>query len=185
MKKIALFLFIAALAASSVIAQEKGQTAQIEKTFISVSGMNCDMCKAKVEKGLRGAAGVSKAEVSLDKGMAYVEFSADKTSLGKLEAVILSLGYGANDKKPEKSHMEMEHPEGMGENQEHKATMVTLIGDGEMQYACPMEECMVFSSVPDVPCPVCGMKLRKMEEKDYTRMKELQKSHKVQKIKKQ
>ena len=54
------------------------------------------------KSGLREAKGVTKAEVSLEKNMAYVEFTPGETTLPELEDAILAVGKGANERKPEK-----------------------------------------------------------------------------------
>ena len=101
MKKLS-FILILLLAASVAFAVQDSEKIKVEKTFISVSGMTCMGCRGSVEKALRKAVGVTKAEVSLEKKMAYVEFNPKETSLPKLEDAILAVGKGANDRKPEK-----------------------------------------------------------------------------------
>jgi len=101
MKKLS-FILILLLAVSFTAALQDTQEVKVEKTFISVSGMTCMGCRGSVEKALRGAKGVTKAEVSLEKKMAYVEFVPEKTTLPELEDAILAVGKGANDRKPEK-----------------------------------------------------------------------------------
>ncbi|MCP4724241.1 MAG: heavy-metal-associated domain-containing protein [bacterium] len=163
------------------------QQKEIEKTFISVTGMTCGGCLNKTTNALKAVKGVSKAEVSLEKAMAYVEYDPAVTDLKKLENVILELGYEANDRTPEKPHMEMEemHSE-MSENaeMEHSEKVVTLIGDGDMKYTCPMEVCQVFSATADARCTECGMKLREMKSEDKERLEKLLKEYKVKKVKK-
>ena len=101
MKKLS-FILILLLATSVAFAVQDSKEVKVEKTFISVSGMTCMGCRGSVEKALRKAVGVTKAEVSLKKKMAYVEFNPKETSLPKLEDAILAVGKGANDRKPEK-----------------------------------------------------------------------------------
>ncbi|MFC1553477.1 heavy-metal-associated domain-containing protein [candidate division KSB1 bacterium] len=177
-------MIVLLMLALPVFAQDKQEVA-VEKLFISVSGMTCDMCKGKVETGLREAAGVTKAEVGLEKGISYIEIIPGKTELKKLEDVILALGYGANDRKPDDPHV---HDPAMHE-EEHKADqvemqMITFIGEGDMKYTCPMPECMMFSSDKDARCTECGMKLKAMDAKDNMHLLMLQETHKVKKIKK-
>ena len=102
MKKLSLVLIVLFLFTSVFAFDVIQEKKEVKKTFVSVDGMNCGMCQAKVEKGLRGAEGVTKAEVSLEKKMAYVEFDDSKTSVDKIEKVVTELGFTANDKKVEK-----------------------------------------------------------------------------------
>ena len=101
MKKLS-FILILLVATNVAFAVQDSKEVKVEKTFISVSGMTCMGCRGSVEKALRKAVGVTKAEVSLEKKMAYVEFNPKETSLPKLEDAILAVGKGANDRKPEK-----------------------------------------------------------------------------------
>lgn len=187
MKKLGFFILVLLLA-TSVIAQE----AKIEKTFISVTGMNCNMCSGKVEKALGDADGVLKAVVGLEKAIAYVEYDPAKTSLKKLESAIVAVGFGANDQKPVEAHMKMEENEAMHEKDAEKAEhehgdemkMVTLIGEGDMNYTCSMSEHMVFSATADVKCPECGMKLKEMTDKDKKHLETLLKTYKTKNVKK-
>ena len=101
MKKLS-FILILLLAANFALAIQDSEEVKVEKTFISVSGMTCMGCRGSVEKALREAKGVTKAEVSLEKNMAYVEFTPGETTLPELEDAILAVGKGANERKPEK-----------------------------------------------------------------------------------
>ncbi len=179
------FILIVILALSTVVYGEMPQKKKVEKLFISLSGMTCENCVKTVTDALKSVKGVSKAEVSLEKMMAYVEFTPRRTNLNKLEAAILASGFGANDRSPEQPHVhdEAEHTE-HDSHGEHGEMFITLIGDGDMKYTCPMEECMVFSATPDANCTSCGMKLREMTEKDKDRLKKLKKEYKVKKVKK-
>ena len=57
---------------------------------------------------------------------------------------------------------------------------VTLIGDGEMKYTCPMGE-LVFSSEP-AECTICGMELKEMSSEQKENMNELIESHPVERL---
>jgi len=101
MKKLSCILVLLLLANIAPAFQDSKEV-KVEKTFISVSGMTCMGCRGSVEKALRTAKGVTKAEVSLEKKIAYVEFTPGETTLHELEDAILAVGKGANDRKPEK-----------------------------------------------------------------------------------
>jgi hypothetical protein len=66
MKKLS-FILILLLATNVAFAVQDSKEVKVEKTFISVSGMTCMGCRGSVEKALRKAVGVTKAEVSLKK----------------------------------------------------------------------------------------------------------------------
>jgi len=56
-------------------------------TTLSVSGMTCGHCQAKVEKALRGVDGVFGAEVNLPGGIAHVEAGDGVTNEMLIDAV--------------------------------------------------------------------------------------------------
>lgn len=58
---------------------------------------------------------------------------------------------------------------------------VTLIGEGDMKYTCPMPEDMVFSSEQG-KCPVCDMNLVEMTPEQKENMQKLIESHEVEHI---
>ncbi|MFC1492342.1 heavy-metal-associated domain-containing protein [candidate division KSB1 bacterium] len=185
MRNLSIFLIILLAFTASAIG-DMPQQKQVEKTFISITGMTCGGCLNKTTDAIKAVKGVSKAEVSLEKAVAYVEYDPALTDLAKIEDVILEAGYGANDRTPEMPHMHMEseNPEHMMADADHSEKVVTLIGDGDMKYTCPMEVCMVFSATADARCTECGMKLREMKPEDKDRLEKLQKEFKVKKIKK-
>lgn len=63
-------------------------------TTLSVSGMTCGHCQAKVEKALRGVDGVYGAEVDLPTGTAQVE-AGDGVTSDMLIAAVAHAGYRA------------------------------------------------------------------------------------------
>jgi len=60
-----------------------------------VSGMTCGHCQAKVERALRGVAGVYSAVVDLTDGEAEVDFNDDTLTGAQLIAAVEGAGYGA------------------------------------------------------------------------------------------
>lgn len=65
----------------------------MEKIQIPVKGMTCGGCVRTVQRKLSATAGVSSAEVNLDRGQATVEYDPGLTSPGKLKSAIESVGY--------------------------------------------------------------------------------------------
>ena len=62
---------------------------------LAVSGMTCSHCQAKVERALRGVAGVYSAVVDLSGGEAQVDFDDDTLGAVQLIAAVEGAGYGA------------------------------------------------------------------------------------------
>lgn len=62
---------------------------------LRVTGMTCSHCQAKVEKALKGTAGVYTAIVDLRDGEAEVDFDDDRATTAQLVAAIERAGYGA------------------------------------------------------------------------------------------
>ncbi|MFC1563949.1 efflux RND transporter periplasmic adaptor subunit [candidate division KSB1 bacterium] len=79
------------------------------------------------------------------------------------------------------AQMKMFSPESADSEEIEVKTVVTLIGDGEMKYTCPMPEDMVFSSQPG-DCPECGMKLTEMTPEQAEQMHKLMESHEVERF---
>ena len=69
-----------------------------ENTVISVNGMHCNHCKAKVENALKALKGVKKFEVSLEKGSATVAYVAIKITPEEIASVITQSGFEAKVK---------------------------------------------------------------------------------------
>ena len=62
---------------------------------LRVTGMTCGHCQAKVEKALRGTAGVYSAVVDLQAGEAEVDFEDDSVTTAELVAAVEKIGYRA------------------------------------------------------------------------------------------
>ena len=62
---------------------------------LRVSGMSCGHCQAKVERALKGTAGVYSAVVDLGSGEADVDFEDDAVTTSQLMAAVERAGYKA------------------------------------------------------------------------------------------
>jgi copper chaperone CopZ len=60
-----------------------------------VTGMTCGHCQMKVEKALKGVAGVYSAIVDLGDGEAEVDFDDDVLTTAQLIGAVQKAGYGA------------------------------------------------------------------------------------------
>ncbi|MDR1066615.1 MAG: sulfite exporter TauE/SafE family protein [Clostridiales bacterium] len=70
-----------------------GSRVKIKK--LRIDGMTCVNCRDKIEKKLRNAAGVEKADVSYSSGTALVTYDTDIISFKDIAAIIEKLGYKA------------------------------------------------------------------------------------------
>ena len=66
-----------------------------ENTVISVDGMHCNHCKARVEAAIKSVKGVKKFEVSLEEATASVSYLASKTSPEAIADAINNIGFKA------------------------------------------------------------------------------------------
>jgi copper chaperone CopZ len=62
---------------------------------VRVTGMTCGHCQAKVERALKGTAGVYSAIVDLQTGEAEIDFEDDAATTAQLITAIEHAGYGA------------------------------------------------------------------------------------------
>jgi periplasmic mercuric ion binding protein len=66
---------------------------------INVSTIQCSTCKKNIEDALYRVRGVINVHVSKRDKIAEIDYDSTKTSIIKLENIITSIGYDANDKK--------------------------------------------------------------------------------------
>ncbi len=64
-------------------------------TVISVEGMHCVKCAAKVENALKALDGVKKAKVDLDKKSVSVVYDSAKVAVDAMKAAINAVGFKA------------------------------------------------------------------------------------------
>jgi copper chaperone CopZ len=62
---------------------------------LRVLGMTCGHCQAKVEKALKGIAGVYSAIIDLPDGEAEIDFDDDSVTTDQLVAAVTKAGYSA------------------------------------------------------------------------------------------
>ena len=67
----------------------------MDKTVLKVGGMSCQGCVKNVTGVLQGLDGVVKAEVSLEKGEARVDYDAAKVSKETLVGAVEDAGFDA------------------------------------------------------------------------------------------
>lgn len=79
--------------------KSSGQTEVIE---IKLPTMQCGTCKKNIEGAVKKLDGVEDVNVTVKEKTATVKFDKSRTDLNKIEAVIVSAGYQANDKPANK-----------------------------------------------------------------------------------
>ena len=67
----------------------------METTVIKVTGMSCGGCVKSVTSVLQALPGVAKAEVSLEKGEARVEYESGRVSLDDMKNAVVEAGFEA------------------------------------------------------------------------------------------
>lgn len=67
----------------------------METTVIKVTGMSCGGCVKSVTSVLQALPGVAKAEVSLEKGEARVEYESGRVGLDDMKNAVVEAGFEA------------------------------------------------------------------------------------------
>ncbi len=70
-----------------------GQSSNLEKTVINISGMSCNHCVQHVEKALQEARGVTSVQVDLNNERAYLEYDTAITNVENLIQAVNDAGY--------------------------------------------------------------------------------------------
>ncbi|HMS64903.1 MAG TPA: heavy-metal-associated domain-containing protein [Ignavibacteria bacterium] len=73
-----------------------------EVTKINLPTVQCGTCKKTITKALKSTDGVDAVDVNIDEKFVNVTYDKSKTSLDKIEGVIVMSGYQANDKPADK-----------------------------------------------------------------------------------
>mgnify|MGYP001089400377 CR=1 FL=1 len=63
------------------------------KSTLKIQGMTCNHCSMRVQKALKAVAGVTDAQVDLQKAEAAVSFDEAKVTTEKLAAAVVDAGY--------------------------------------------------------------------------------------------
>ena len=69
-----------------------------ENVIISIEGMHCNHCKAKVENALKSVKGVKKIAVSLENSSAAVDYAAKKVTPVEIADAVTNAGFPATVK---------------------------------------------------------------------------------------
>ena len=65
----------------------------MENIELKIEGMHCTGCSARLQKVLSNLDGVSRAEVSFEKGMANIEFNKEIITLDEIKNAIVDSGF--------------------------------------------------------------------------------------------
>lgn len=75
--------------------RDLGYDVPVETVELTISGMTCAACSARVEKRLNTLPGVQAATVNLATGRAAVQYISGLTNIGEIRKTVEKLGYGA------------------------------------------------------------------------------------------
>lgn len=80
-----------------------------EHIMVTVSTMQCGMCKKNIETAVNKLDGIESINVDKKEKVAHINFDKNKVDLAKIEVAITSAGYDANDKKADpKAYSELD-----------------------------------------------------------------------------
>jgi copper chaperone CopZ len=67
------------------------------KAVIKTPGIQCDMCKTRIERYLMRENGVTAVKVDVKKKITAVNWITDRTNIENIKAAIATVGYDADD----------------------------------------------------------------------------------------
>lgn len=74
-----------------------GQNDNKAHTMLKLPTVQCGICKKTIEHGLTGINGILSVSVDIENKMGHINYDSSRTDLPKIEALIASLGYQANE----------------------------------------------------------------------------------------
>lgn len=74
-----------------------------DKATISTPGIQCEMCKKKIETYLMRQDGIKAVKVDVKKKVVGVQWITDRTNIENIKTMIANLGYDADDVTREES----------------------------------------------------------------------------------
>jgi copper chaperone CopZ len=84
-------------ASSRAAAVQSDATNKPGAATIKVTGMTCDGCAKSIEQALDKLAGVHKAKVSYERGIAEITYDSSKVTLDQIRATIREVGFGVEE----------------------------------------------------------------------------------------
>lgn len=86
--------------------EKSGYKVSISKVNLTIEGMTCAACSARVEKVLNKLDGVQKANVNLALNKAYIEFNKEEVSVDDLIKAVEKAGYKAKSEAEKNTDVE-------------------------------------------------------------------------------
>jgi copper chaperone len=74
-------------------AADRTEEDAVTTTTLKIQGMTCNHCVMRVQKALKGTAGVQDARVDLQKAEASVSFDESRVNIDTLAAAVVDAGY--------------------------------------------------------------------------------------------
>ena len=96
MKKISFLLFALVGCFSMSMAQAPAKGG-VQNVVINTPTVQCEQCKARIEKYLSHEEGILKVEVDYKKKVTKVRFLTDRTNIENVKTLIANAGYDADD----------------------------------------------------------------------------------------
>ncbi len=85
---------------------DNSSSSQNETVVVQLPTMQCGMCKKTIESAVKKIDGINDVNVIVKEKIAKVDYDKSITDLSKIEGVIVSAGYQANDKPADKDAYE-------------------------------------------------------------------------------
>jgi len=80
--------------------ENAGKAEVLETRDLVIAGMGCDNCARKLDRALRATDGVKEVRVDSIAGRATVTYDPVRTSIPKLQEVVVKSGYRAGAVEP-------------------------------------------------------------------------------------
>ena len=96
MKQLSFFL-LALLAFAAPASSQINPAKGVQNVVINTPTVQCEECKARIEKYLSHEEGILKVEVDYKKKVTKVRYLADRTNVENIKTLIANAGYDADD----------------------------------------------------------------------------------------
>jgi len=91
------YMLLSLFAVVGFLFTASAQTKTTGKAEIKTPTIQCDMCKARIEKYLMRETGVTAVKVNVKKKVTGVTWITDRTNIENIKTGIANLGYDADD----------------------------------------------------------------------------------------
>ncbi|RYG06875.1 MAG: copper chaperone [Chitinophagaceae bacterium] len=97
------YLQLSLIALLGFIFSASAQVKVVDRATISTPGLQCEMCKTKIETYLMRQDGIKAVKVDLKKKVVGVQWITDRTNIENIKTMIANLGFDADDVTKEES----------------------------------------------------------------------------------